>query len=121
MKGFRKDGGVDLRKLPFIVERKLLRHGADGMATQLLHNHPHEQPPYQPILEIDDRLVGRVRLETIIHEALHLACPWMPEPVVLKVGRYIAMIVWHLEYRREHEKAGRHDRLGAHHPEKRNF
>jgi hypothetical protein len=33
----------------------------------------------------------------------------MPEPVVLKVGRYIAMIVWHLEYRREHEEAGRYD------------
>jgi hypothetical protein len=109
MKGFRKDGSVDLRRLPLIVERPLMRHVADGLATQLLHTEPHEAPPDQPILEIDSRLVGRVRLETIIHEALHLACPWMMEPVVLKVARYIAMIVWHLEYRREDEETGRHD------------
>lgn len=76
-----------------------MRHVADGMATQLLHTEPAEIPPTEPILEIDPRLRGRVRLETIIHEALHLACPWMMEPVVLKVARYIAMIVWHLEYR----------------------
>jgi hypothetical protein len=56
------------------------------------------------MIEIDTRLTGRVRLETIIHEALHLACPWMMEAVVLKVARYIAMIVWHLEYRREAEQ-----------------
>jgi hypothetical protein len=33
----------------------------------------------------------------------------MMEPVVLKVARYIAMIIWHLEYRREDEETGRHD------------
>lgn len=104
MPGFRKDGSVDLRKLPLIVERPLMRHAADGMATQLLHTEPAETPPAQPMLEIDSRLQGRARLETIIHEALHLACPWMMEKVVLKVARYIAMIVWHLEYRRDVER-----------------
>lgn len=102
--GFRKDGGVDMRRLPRIVERPLMRHVADGMATQLLHTEPNETPPNEPILEIDTRLQGRARLETIIHEALHLACPWMMEPVVLKVARYIAMIVWHLEYRRDEDR-----------------
>ena len=104
MNGFRKDGGVDLRRLPKIVERPLLRHVADGMATQLLHTEPNETPPKTPILEIDSRLSGRVRLETILHEALHLACPWMMEPVVLKVARYLAMIVWHVGYRSEHDE-----------------
>lgn len=103
MKGFRKDGRVDLRRLPQIVERPLLRHGADGMADQLLHTEPHEKPPESPRLEVDSRLHGRVRLETIIHEALHLACPWMMEPVVLKVARYIAMILWHMKYRGEND------------------
>ena len=93
-----------MRKLPLIVERPLMRHAADGMATQLLHTDPSETPPERPMIEIDSRLVGRARLETIIHEALHLACPWMMEHVVLKVARYIAMIVWHLEYRRENER-----------------
>ena len=105
MPGFRKDGSVDMRKLPLIIERPLMRHAADGMATQLLHTDPSETPPDRPKLEIDSRLVGRARLETIIHEALHLACPWMMEHVVLKVARYIAMIVWHLEYRRENERS----------------
>ena len=99
MSKFRKNGMVDFRRLPKIIERPLMRHAADGQATQLLHTDPDEVPPGEPILEIDSRLRGRVRLETIIHEALHLACPWMMEPVVLKVARYIAMIVWHLEYR----------------------
>ena len=94
-----------MRKLPLIIERPLMRHAADGMATQLLHTDPSETPPERPMIEIDSRLVGRARLETIIHEALHLACPWMMEHVVLKVARYIAMIVWHLEYRRENERA----------------
>ena len=58
------------------------------------------------VTEIDSRLTGRARLETIIHEALHLACPWMMEYAVLKVARYIAMIVWHCEYRREIENDG---------------
>lgn len=102
--GFRKDGSVDFRRLPRIVERPLMRHGADGLATQLLHTDPEEIPPKEPLLEIDSRLSGRVRLETIIHEALHLACPWMMEPVVLKVARYIAMIVWHLNYRDENDR-----------------
>jgi hypothetical protein len=102
--GFRKNGGVDMRKLPLIVERPLMRHSADGLATHVLYTEPNETPPDRPMIEIDTRLTGRVRLETIIHEALHLACPWMMEAVVLKVARYIAMIVWHLEYRREAEQ-----------------
>lgn len=93
-----------MRRLPRIVERPLMRHAADGMATQLLHTEPNESPPREPVLEIDSRLHGRERLETIIHEALHLACPWMMENVVLKVARYITMIVWHLEYRREEDR-----------------
>lgn len=80
-----------------------MRHSADGLATHIYYTEPHEKPPDEPMIEIDSRLSGRVRLETIIHEALHLACPWMMEEVVLKVARYLAMIVWHLEYRREED------------------
>lgn len=106
MAGFRKNGGVDMRRLPKIVERPLMRHAADGLATQLLYTYPNEKPPEEPMIEVDARLQGRVRLETIIHEALHLACPWMMEEVVLKVARYIAMIVWHCDYKREEDRDG---------------
>ncbi len=75
------------------------------MASQLLHSEASGEPSSvsEPLLEIDSRLGGRLRLETIIHEALHLACPWMPEIVVLQTGRYVAMIVWHLDYRDDRE------------------
>ena len=75
------------------------------MASQLLHSEASGEPSSvsEPLLEIDSRLGGRLRLETIIHEALHLACPWMPERVVLQTGRYLAMVVWHLDYRDDRE------------------
>lgn len=99
MSKFRKDGSVDLRRLPKIVERPLRRHGADGLAMQLLYTEPGEKPPDEPILEIDSGLTGRVRFETILHEALHLALPALPEEAVLKTARYMAMIAWHMGYR----------------------
>lgn len=97
--GFRKDGGIDLRKLPKIVERPLHRHGADGLAVHLLYTEPGQSPPDEPILEIDTGLSGRVKLETILHEALHLALPALPENAVLKTARYLAMVAWHMGYR----------------------
>jgi hypothetical protein len=100
---FRKDGRVDLRKLPKIVYRPLLKHGAAGMASQLLHTEHDEGAPTPdvPLLEVDSRLNGRPKLETEIHEAMHLACPWAPEIVVSQTSRYIAMVIWHLGYRQE--------------------
>lgn len=100
---FRKDGRVDLRYLPKIIYRPLLRHGADGMATQLLHTEHNEgkSNPPEPLFEIDSRLQGREKLETEVHEAMHLAAPWLPEVVVLQTSRYISMILWHLGYRQE--------------------
>lgn len=88
-----------MRSLPKIVERPLGRHGADGLAWQLIYTEPGEEPPDEPLLEIDSGLRGRVKLETILHEALHLALPALPEAAVLKVGRYLAMVTWHMGYR----------------------
>ena len=41
----------------------------------------------------------RAGMETVIHEALHLACPWMFEKVVGPTARYITMVLWKLGYR----------------------
>jgi hypothetical protein len=103
MKGFRKDGSVDLRRLPKIIERPLRRHGADGMAMQLMYTEPGEKPPEEPVMEIDSGLKGRARLETVLHESLHLALPSLPETTVLKVGRYLAMVAWHMGYREKED------------------
>lgn len=98
-------GGYDLRRLPKIIFRKLLRHGADGMASHQLYSEV--QPVPHPILEVDVRMMGRHRLETIIHEAMHLAVPAMPEHVVLYAAKYIARIVWSTGYRADEEAQDR--------------
>lgn len=101
--GFRKDGSIDMRRLPLIVERPLRRHGADGLATHLLYTEPGEKAPERPVLEIDSGLTGREKLETVLHEALHLSLPALPEAAVLKVGRYLAMVAWHMGYREKED------------------
>lgn len=100
-KARKEPGGYDLRKLPFIIFRKLLRHGAEGMATHQLY--AEVKPVPHPILECDPRMKGRMRLETIIHEAMHLAVPAMPEHVVSYASRYIAKVLWHLQYRADEQ------------------
>lgn len=42
---------------------------------------------------------GVERLETIIHEALHAACPWMREWLVLSFSKDMARLLWRLGYR----------------------
>lgn len=107
--GYTKTGRIDLRRLPRIIERPLGREQAHGMAAQLLHSStggdPRDYLPDwdgQPTIWLDPALDGtREHLETAIHEALHLACPWMYEDVVTQTARYIAMVVWRLDYRKE--------------------
>jgi hypothetical protein len=104
--GYTKDGTIDLRRLPRIIERPLGRERADGMAAQLLHSDAGDARPYpgtdgSPTLWLDTKLRGtRAELETAVHEALHLAAPFLFEPVVLATGRYIAMVLWRLGFRR---------------------
>ena len=96
-----EQGGIDLRKIPRIIFRPLGREGADGQA-----HHPAYQDVSQvePTLEVDHtRMKGVLRLETIIHEAFHLAVPAAPEYVVRDASRYIARIVWHTGYRADEE------------------
>lgn len=48
---------------------------------------------------IDDRLRGRARLETEIHEAIHQLFPDLAEETVSGAGRDLARILWSLRYR----------------------
>lgn len=101
MPGYTKKGTVDFRKIPRIVYRPLLKHGAEGLASQLLHTDRPEEELGDPMIEIDSRLTGRRKLDTEIHELLHLACPWMPEFAVRRTGTYLALVLWHLGYRQK--------------------
>lgn len=92
-------GGIDLRKLPHIVFRRLPNdHG--------LSNHPIWQeltPLEHPMVELDIDTVGRKRLEVAIHESMHIAIPALPETIVTYASRYIAKVVWALGYRADEE------------------
>lgn len=46
---------------------------------------------------------GVDRLETIIHEATHAACPWMREWLVLSFSKDMARLLWRLGYRNVNE------------------
>ena len=101
---YTKKGTVDFRRIPRIVYRPLLKHGAEGMATQLLHTDTPDEKQQDPLIEIDSRLTGRRRLDTEVHELLHLACPWMPEVAVRRTATYLALVLWRIGYRLENEE-----------------
>lgn len=48
---------------------------------------------------IDERLNGRAKLETLIHECLHVCYPSASEEHITESARDIGRILWHLGYR----------------------
>lgn len=67
---------------PTVVERKLGRHKADGL--------------YWPdgTIEIDPRIKGKRRLETLIHEMMHHRHPHWTEEHVAKEAEVMAKFLW---------------------------
>jgi hypothetical protein len=59
-----------------------------------------KRPDLERKVLIDARLVGRARLETEIHEAIHQLFPDLDEAIVCGAGRDMARILWSLGYRR---------------------
>jgi hypothetical protein len=69
-------------KLPPVIERKLGRHKADGLCWD------------DGTIEIDPRLKGKRRLETLIHEMLHHRNPHWTEEKVEAEGEVLARFLW---------------------------
>lgn len=67
---------------PKVTERKLGRERADG----LYHS--------DGLIEIDPRLKGKNRLDTLIHEHLHHYFPEMSEDRVEKIATGMANTLW---------------------------
>jgi len=53
---------------------------------------------------IDSRLKNRSRMETEIHEALHVCFPQVSEEVITASARDLSRILWFLGYRIQKEK-----------------
>lgn len=102
-KGYTKSGAIDLRRLPRIIVRPLGKHGADGLAQHRLFS-DNKTVEHDPTIFVDVGARGRRRLYLTIHEAMHLACPWMVESAVIAASGYIARVLWHLGLRFEDER-----------------
>ena len=71
-----------------VQETKLGRQGAYGIADIDLNK-----------ILMDPRLVGKKKLEVLIHEILHLQNPEWSETRVIKMSRQITKILWNADYR----------------------
>lgn len=49
---------------------------------------------------IDSRLKGKIYMDTLIHEKLHLLYPEWSETQVLKTAQQLSTMLWHHSYRR---------------------
>jgi len=54
---------------------------------------------------IDERLKNRARLETLIHECIHVSFPTASEEHVTEAARDISRVLWTLGYRLDDAKA----------------
>jgi diadenosine tetraphosphatase ApaH/serine/threonine PP2A family protein phosphatase len=79
-----------------------LRGRAAGWAYLPNPNKP-DEPSVRKVL-IDSRLKGRTRMETEIHEALHVCFPQMSEEVITTSARDVSRILWFLGYRLQEDK-----------------
>ena len=78
-----------MRRRVKVIEKKLGREKAWGQAFQGLDE-----------LEIDPRQPPKEYLDTLIHEALHLAHPGLDEPTVSDVATFLARVLWQQNYRK---------------------
>lgn len=76
-------------KSVIIIERKLGREKALGQAYQGMN-----------VVEIDPRQDERERMDTLIHELLHLMCPKWEEKKVEKRANWLCKHLWRQGYRR---------------------
>jgi hypothetical protein len=90
-------GHCDLRKLPHIMFRKMGREDADGQAINQAFSG--QSKVAHPIVEVDPRTKNKKRMEIFIHESLHHVFPALPEHEILSAGRYVARVLWHMQYR----------------------
>ena len=72
-----------------IVDKKLGRERAHGQAWQGLN-----------IVEIDPRQPEREKIDTLIHEILHLAKPEYDEEEIVRISKIISSNLWKYGYRR---------------------
>lgn len=86
---------------PFVVVEKLLRRRkVRGEWITPLGWATYGEGGRKPLIEIDPRQSDKSYLETLLHEAIHIDCPWMDELAVVDLGERLAEIAWRRGYRK---------------------
>jgi len=80
------------KRIVHIRQRKLGRHNATGMFLE---------GKKSSLIEIDPRLSPKAELDTVIHESLHFAFPFIEEEAITKAATDIAEIMFSYGYRKE--------------------
>ena len=83
-----------LRKKIKVTLRKLGRVRVDGSQVDGLAFRDEGR------VEIDSRLKGRHQFEIFAHEALHIICPDMAEPEVVRVSKQLTRFLWEQGFRK---------------------
>lgn len=90
-----EDHHFTLAGLRWLIRFTRLRGNADGWAYL-----PDPRNPRLPRkILIDEKLTGRPRLETIIHECLHALYPTVSEDHITESARDLTRVLWTLNYR----------------------
>ena len=82
---------------PFRVVVKRLPKDEKGYQLHGLAYYRDGRTP--PRIELDERLAGALKLETLIHETVHLVAPYLDESAVTDIGEAIATQLWAFGYR----------------------
>lgn len=90
-----EDHHFTLAGLRWLVRFTRLRGDAAGWA----YMPDAKNPGGERKILIDEKLTGRPRLETIIHECLHALYPTVSEEHVTESARDLARVLWSLGYR----------------------
>jgi hypothetical protein len=70
-----------------------------GAAAGWAYLPDHKNPKLEKKILVDERLTGRSRLETELHEFCHAANPTKSEEAVTQEAKELARILWSLGYR----------------------
>lgn len=82
---------------PYKVVVKKLGKDEQGYKLHGLAIYRHGRKPAR--IEIDETVVGQDKLETLIHETVHLEAPYLEEEAVTDIGEAVAVQLWAHGYR----------------------
>lgn len=78
--------------------KKVIRYG-DGLSVRILtkkleSNDTGRFNATDQVIELSEDISGELWLDTLLHECIHLLCPYLAEDEVRRIGTDLARISW---------------------------